>query len=248
MDKVVDPAAGSYYIENLTNALAEKAWEIFKDIEAKGGFVEAIKAGIVQDAIAETASKRAKEVAMRKTTILGTNQYPNLTEKKPVIEKKECDCCKVTGNEIKALPCNRLAEPFEELRMQSENSEKTPKVFLLTYGNLAMRKARSQFSSNFFGLVSYEILDNVGFATPEEGAKAAIDSKADVVVLCSSDDEYPELVAGALPLLKGNFKHIVVAGNPVDNMESFNAQGVTDYINVKTNALESLKKYNADLL
>lgn len=248
LDKVVDPAAGSYYIENLTNALAEKAWEIFKDIEAKGGFVEAIKAGIVQDAIAETASKRAKEVAMRKTTILGTNQYPNLTEKKPVIEKKECDCCKVTGNEIKALPCNRLAEPFEELRMQSENSEKTPKVFLLTYGNLAMRKARSQFSSNFFGLVSYEILDNVGFATPEEGAKAAIDSKADVVVLCSSDDEYPELVAGALPLLKGNFKHIVVAGNPVDNMESFNAQGVTDYINVKTNALESLKKYNADLL
>lgn len=248
LDKVVDPAAGSYYIESLTNALAEKAWEIFKELEEKGGFIAAIKAGLVQDAIAETAAKRAKEVAMRKKTILGTNQYPNLTETKPVLENRECCGCAVTGNEIKPLPANRLAEPFEQLRMESENSEKTPKVFLLTYGNLAMRKARSQFATNFFGLAAYEIIDNVGFATPEEGAKAAVESKADVVVLCSSDDEYAELVAGALPILKGAFKHIVVAGNPVEQMESFNAQGVTDYVNVKTNALESLTNYNKQLL
>jgi methylmalonyl-CoA mutase len=248
LDKVVDPAAGSYYIESLTNALAEKAWEIFKELEEKGGFIAAIKAGLVQDAIAETAAKRAKEVAMRKKTILGTNQYPNLTETKPVLENRECCGCAVTGNEIKPLPANRLAEPFEQLRMESENSEKTPKVFLLTYGNLAMRKARSQFATNFFGLAAYEIIDNVGFATPEEGAKAAVESKADVVVLCSSDDEYAELVAGALPILKGAFKHIVVAGNPVEQMESFNAQGVTDYVNVRTNALESLTNYNKQLL
>ena len=111
-----------------------------------------------------------------------------------------------------------------------------------------MRKARAQFSTNFFGVAAYQILDNAGFATPEEGAKAAVESGADVVVLCSSDDEYPELVSGTLPTLKQHFKHIVVAGNPVDNMESFNAQGVTDYINVKTNALESLIKYNKALL
>ena len=73
-------------------------------------------------------------------------------------------------------------------------------------------------------------------------------SKADIVVLCSSDDEYAELVAGALPILKGAFKHIVVAGNPVEQMESFNAQGVTDYVNVRTNALESLTNYNKQLL
>ncbi|MBO5963903.1 MAG: methylmalonyl-CoA mutase subunit beta, partial [Bacteroidales bacterium] len=111
LDKVVDPAAGSYYIESLTNALAEKAWEIFKELEEKGGFIASIKAGLVQDAIAETAAKRAKEVAMRKKTILGTNQYPNLTETKPVLENRECCGCAVTGNEIKPLPANRLAEP-----------------------------------------------------------------------------------------------------------------------------------------
>ncbi|MEE1093325.1 MAG: methylmalonyl-CoA mutase family protein, partial [Bacteroidales bacterium] len=247
LDKVVDPAAGSYYIESLTNAIAEKAWEMFKEIEDKGGFVEAIKAGLVQDAIAATAAKRAKDVAMRKTTILGTNQYPNLTEKKPEINKP-CCCCGEKANEIKTLPCTRLAEPFEQLRMQTEESGKQPKVFLLTYGNLAMRKARAQFTTNFFGLAAYEIIDNVGFATAEEGAKAAVESKADIVVLCSSDDEYAELVAGALPTLKGAFKHIVVAGNPVEQMESFNAQGVTDYVNVRTNALESLTNYNKQLL
>ncbi|MEE0983913.1 MAG: methylmalonyl-CoA mutase family protein, partial [Bacteroidales bacterium] len=187
------------------------------------------------------------DVAMRKTTILGTNQYPNLTEKKPEINKP-CCCCGEKATEIKTLPCTRLAEPFEQLRMQTEESGKQPKVFLLTYGNLAMRKARAQFTTNFFGLAAYEIIDNVGFATAEEGAKAAVESKADIVVLCSSDDEYAELVAGALPTLKGAFKHIVVAGNPVEQMESFNAQGVTDYVNVRTNALESLTEYNKQLL
>ena len=248
LDKVVDPSAGSYYIENLTNALAEKAWEIFKQIEDKGGFVEAIKAGIVQDAIAQMDAKRAKDVATRKTTILGTNQYPNLTESKPVVEKQECCNCAAKAGEIKTLSCHRLAEPFERLRMQTDNSLRKPKVFLLTYGNLAMRKARAGFATNFFGLASYQIIDNPGFETAEKGAEAAVASKADIVVLCSSDEEYADLVAATLPMLKKSFKHIVVAGNPVEQMESFNAQGVTDYINVKTNALESLTKYNESLL
>ncbi len=248
LDKVADPSAGSYYIENLTNALAEKAWEIFKAVEEKGGFVEAIKSGYVQEQINQIAEKRAKDAAMRKTTILGTNQYPNLSEPKPEVEERHCCCNCQKGGEVPVLPQRRLAEPFEQLRMQSEQSAKTPKVFLLTYGNPAMRKARAQFTANFFGLAAYEIIDNVGFATAQEGAKAALESKADVVVLCSSDEEYTQLVAEALPILRPNFKHIVVAGNPVEQIESFNAQGVTDYINVRTNALDSLRRYNSELL
>ncbi len=248
LDKVADPSAGSYYIENLTNALAEKAWEIFKAVEEKGGFVEAIKSGYVQEQINQIAEKRAKDAAMRKTTILGTNQYPNLSEPKPEVEERHCCCNCQKGGEVPVLPQRRLAEPFEQLRMQSEQSAKTPKVFLLTYGNPAMRKARAQFTANFFGLAAYEIIDNVGFATAQEGAKAALESKADVVVLCSSDEEYTQLVADALPILLPNLKHIVVAGIPVEQIESFNAQGVTDYINVRTNALDSLRRYNSELL
>ncbi len=248
LDKVVDPAAGSYYIEHLTDALASKAWEIFKAVEQMGGFSEALKSGYVQDEIAKTAETRAKNAATRRTSILGTNQYPNLNEKKPELQQHSCCGCHARGGEIKTLPQTRLAEPFEKLRNESECSPKTPKVFLLTYGNLAMRKARAQFATNFFGLVAYKVEEGAGYSSIEEGAKAALASKADIVVLCSSDDEYADLIAGALPLLKGKVKHIVVAGNPVEQMESFNAQGVTDYISVKTNALESLARYNADLL
>ena len=81
LDKIVDPAAGSYYIENLTNDIAKGAWEHFMKVEEAGGYCQALRAGLVQDEVSETARKRDLDIATRKTTILGTNQYPNLLEK-----------------------------------------------------------------------------------------------------------------------------------------------------------------------
>ena len=204
LDKIVDPAAGSYYIENLTNEIAKGAWDHFLKVEQAGGFCQAIRTGLVQDEVMETARKRDLDIAMRKTTILGTNQYPNLLEKMgEKIEKDECHCCGEQGSEVKVLPEYRGAIAFEHLRLQTEKAAHRPKVFLLTYGNLTMRKARSGFATNFFGVAGYEIIDNPGFATPDEGAKAALESGADVVVLCSSDDEYAELTEPVCKILKG---------------------------------------------
>lgn len=247
-DKVVDPSAGSYYIESLTNSIASHAWDIFREIEAKGGFVAAIKEGYIQSEIEKIASQKAKEVATRKTTILGTNQYPNLLEKMADKVTSTCGDNPNSANEIKTLSWNRLSEPFEALRMEVENSGKTPKVFLLTYGNLAMRKARASFATNVFGIAGYKIINNLGFETPEEGAKAALESKAEIVVLCSSDDEYNDLVTGVMPMLKGKINNIIVAGYPAEQIENYKAQGITDFIHVKTNALELLQSYNAKLL
>ncbi len=214
LDKIVDPAAGSYYIENLTNSIAQYAWEHFLAIEDKGGFAAAIKAGYVQDEIAKTAQQRDMDIATRKTTILGTNQYPNLTETmESKIEAKEChSCCQQKGDEVKILPTYRGAETFERLRLATEQSGMKPKVFMLTYGNLAMRRARSGFATNFFGVAGYEIIDNNGFKAVEEGVDAALKANADIVVLCSSDDEYAEITENACKLLKGKEKSIVLAG------------------------------------
>lgn len=247
-DKVVDPSAGSYYIENLTSSIASHAWDIFKQIEDKGGFLKAVKEGYIQDEINKTAQKRSKDVAMRKTTILGTNQYPNQIEEMASKIESVCHGYENPAKEIKTLSCNRLAEPFENLRLEVERASHKPEVFLLTYGNLAMRKARAGFASNFFAVSGYKIIDNAGFDTAEEGAKVALESKAEIVVLCSSDEEYVDLVAGVTPLLKGKVNHIIVAGNPVEQIENFKAQGITDFISVKTNALESLQNYNKLLL
>ncbi len=245
LDKIVDPAAGSYYIENLTNSIAQYAWEQFVAIEEKGGFAQAIEEGYVQDAVAETAQKRDMDIATRKTTILGTNQYPNLTESvKDKIEKQPCGCsCEKSEGPIKTIKAYRGAEPFEQLRLATEQSGKKPKVFLLTYGNLAMRRARSGFASNFFGVAGYEIIDNNGFATAEEGVKAALEAKADIVVLCSSDDEYAEITETACKELKGKVKSIVLAGYPKEMVETYSGYGIDEFIHVKTNVLESLTKF-----
>ena len=252
LDKIVDPAAGSYYIENLTDQIAQGAWQNFLKVEAAGGMCKALRAGLVQDEVEATARKRDMDIALRKTTILGTNQYPNLLEKmgdkvasgKPAA----CCCCCEQGDEVRVLKDYRGAEAFEQLRLQTEHAARRPKVFLLTYGNLTMRKARAGFATNFFGVAGYEIIDNLGFATPEEGAKAALESGADVVVLCSSDDEYAELTEPVCSALKGKVKSLVLAGFPKEMVETYRGYGIDEFIHVKTNALETLQKFQKQLL
>lgn len=80
-DKVIDPAAGSYYIENLTVSIAKQAWELFLAVEEAGGFYAAVKAGTVQAAVNESNKTRHKAVAQRREVLLGTNQFPNFNEK-----------------------------------------------------------------------------------------------------------------------------------------------------------------------
>ena len=245
-DKVVDPAAGSYYIETLTEAIAKQAWAIFLDVEDKGGFFAAIKQGLVQQAITATAEARLKAISSRKEILVGTNQYPNFTETaagKVTLEPHTCKCgCSAEHGQIATLPHVRGAEQFEALRFATERSGKRPKVFMLTIGNLAMRLARAQFSSNFFACAGYEIIDNLGFDTVAEGVQAAEKAGADVLVLCSSDDEYATFAPEAYRLAKGKFL-FVVAGAPAC-MDDLKAQGIEHFIHVRVNVLDTLRRFN----
>jgi len=118
---------------------------------------------------------------------------------------------------------------------------------MLTIGNLAMRLARSQFSSNFFASAGYELIDNLGFNTVEEGVQAAREKDADVVVLCSSDDEYVTYAPEAYNLLKGGKELFVVAGAPAC-MDELKAAGIEHFIHVRSNVLETLQMFNEKLL
>ncbi len=250
-DKVTDPAAGSYYIETLTRELAEQAWKIFLEVEEQGGFFEMVKSGSVQKVVKNTAAKRLKDISSRKEVLLGTNQFPNFTERaeskvenKEVIASNVGGCgCSSTG--VETLEPVRGAKEFEELRFATENSGKTPKVFMLTIGSLAMRLARAQFSSNFFACAGYDIIDNLGFETVAEGVKAALEAKADIVVLCSSDDEYAVFAPEAYDLLNDKAL-LVVAGAPAC-MDELKAKGIGYFISVKSNVLDTLKGFNEKL-
>ena len=249
LDKVVDPSAGSYYVEVLTNSLADVAWKLFLEVEEKGGFSVAVNAGEIQNAVNASNVARKKAVATRREILLGSNQYPNFTEvaADKIQEKGSC-CCGGGGcgeATIPALDFSRGASEFEALRMATEKSGKTPKVFMLTIGNLAMRLARSQFSANFFACAGYKIIDNLGFDTVEAGVEAAVKAGAEIVVLCSSDDEYAEFAPAAYKALAGRAE-FVVAGAPAC-ADDLKAQGIDQFVNVKSNVLETLKAFNAKL-
>ncbi len=250
IDKVVDPAAGSYYIEVLTQSLADAAWKLFLEVEDKGGFAITADRGEVQSAINASNVNRRKMVATRRLSLLGTNQYPNFTETAgSSIESSDCGCgcgCGCETGTVTRLDFSRGSSDFEALRLATEKSGKTPKVFMLTIGNLAMRLARSQFSSNFFACAGYEIIDNLGFETVEEGVKAARDKKADIIVLCSSDDEYVTFAPEAYNLIGGK-ELFVVAGAPAC-MDDLKAAGVEYFIHVKSNVLETLQMFNQKLI
>ena len=238
-DQVVDPAGGSYYVENLTQSIAAEAWKLFLEIEEKGGYTEAYKAGLIVERIKASAAAKDKNIATRRQILLGANQYPNFTE----VAGKEITAESVTRKQAEGnvLVPYRGAMAFEEMRLQVDRSGKEPKAFMLTCGNLGMARARSQFSCNFFACAGIKVIDNTYFKSIEEGAKAALESKAQIVVVCASDDDYAEAAPKVKELLGGK-AILVVAGAPACAPE-LEAQGITNFINVKSNVLETLKFY-----
>ncbi len=247
LDKVVDPAGGSYYVETLTVNIAEQAWKLFLATEEEGGFFALAGEGKIQAAVNESCAKRHTDVARRKEILLGTNQYPNVNELAAgKIEKKAGCCCSGEQKGANALAMKRAATDFEALRLATEASANRPKVFMLTIGNLAMRLARAQFSTNFFGCAGYEIIDNLGFETVEAGVDAALEKGADIVVLCSSDDEYATFAPEAFKYLAGRAE-FVVAGAPAC-AEELKAAGIEHFVHVRCNVLETLQQFNAKLL
>lgn len=255
-NKVVDPAAGSYYIEELTQSIIDAAWKLFKEVEEKGGYTEAFKAGFVQEQVKAVSDKKDKLLAQRRETLLGSNQYPNFLEKageeitKEIVtrdaacccEKKACGCDEPMAEPLHAY---RGAQPFEAMRLATDRSERQPMAFMLTFGNLAMCRARAQFSSNFFAVAGIKVVDNNRFSTIEEGVQAALAAKADIVVACSADDEYLENVPKIAQLI-GDKAIVVVAGDP-ECRPALEEQGIKNFIHVKCNVLDTLKEYQKAL-
>ncbi|HZJ73887.1 MAG TPA: methylmalonyl-CoA mutase family protein [Perlabentimonas sp.] len=250
LDKVADPAAGSYYVETLTQSIITHAWNLFNKVQDMGGYTEAFTKGFIQNEVNAVASKHESNVATRRKTVLGTNQFPNFNEvadqkvvtldtvTKPTVKKAESATCE-------PLNLYRQSQAMEELRFKTDVSGKRPKVFMLTVGNLTFRRARAQFSSNFFACAGFEVVDNIGFKTVDEGVKAALDDNSDIVVICSSDDEYETLATEAFEKINGK-AIFVVAGAPA-SQPALEAKGITNFISVKSNVLETLKGYQKQL-
>lgn len=156
----------------------------------------------------------------------------------------------VSAAEIEPLPSLRLSEDLERLRLRTEQYAKAeggaPTVFLAPLGSPALRSARANFARNFFGVAGFEVIENLRFETPTDAVAAAQEDGADLVVLCSSDAEYPDLApsmreamgAAALNAL------LVIAGNPDEIDGSPPSDG---FVHLGSPLLGTLKEYQRKL-
>ena len=247
-DKVLDPAGGSPYVESLTAQLAEKAYSLFAETEKNGGMTKAVLAGTPQTAVAAAANEKTKLLQQRRMNLVGVNAYANPVEKP--LEKRECCCSKKSGEKkcdcgedvpavvvAPALPQMRAAEPFEKMRNAVWAAPKRPQVFLATMGPVRQHKPRADFSTGFFDVGGFEIVSNPGFKDVSAAAAAAIASTAEVVVICSTDETYPEIVPELAKAIKSAApeKTVVLAGYPADYVEAFKSAGVDEFIHIKAN-------------
>jgi methylmalonyl-CoA mutase len=224
LTQVADPAGGCYYLETLSDALAQQAWQLFQEVEAAGGWSVAIKNGLIIRTLAASLAEQAKAIAFRRLTLLGVNQFPDAGEKEVSVEP-------LPPLESDPFPQIRLAEPFEAIRRRTaEHAKKTgrtPLVLLLKRGELKMKTARANFSLNFFGCAGFNIAESEEY----------LDSNADLIVLCSSDGEYLPLAQEVCAAVK---VPVVVAGNPKDQIAQLQAFGVQGFVHIASNAVEIL--------
>jgi methylmalonyl-CoA mutase len=227
--RVADAAGGSYYIENLTGAIARGAWKQLQQIEAGGGFRKATN--LVAETLAARKAARDEAVATRRRVLTGTNRFAHPVER--------------ALDRIEASPADhapRAAQPFESLRLRTElhaaETGSRPRILLAEIGDPKMRSARSNFVSEFFACAGLAT-DIRQFETPQQIAAA----DADLIVLCSSDPEYLAVATQLLAAMQARGKNTpaLVAGCPAST-EQLCASGITDFIHLRTNPIKLLTK------
>ncbi|RDU35208.1 methylmalonyl-CoA mutase [Neobacillus piezotolerans] len=244
LDKVADPAGGSWYVEELTEQLAEKAWELFVKIDSLGGMHAVLATGWLKKEIGATLDQRMSDAKTRKQSIVGTNVYANLAETaKAIPEQRD-----VWEHGIRGT---RLSIPFEELRLKTaalEKSGQKASVGLICLGSLKESKARADFVEGFVA--------PGGIRAGRSGVVVSLDDAEEFIAetgfprycFCSTDERYKEDGLGILTELKRRHPGILfyLAGQPGEKDEWLEA-GLTDFIHIKSNCHDFLANVIAEM-
>jgi len=234
--RVLDPAGGSWFVEDLTKQLAEHAWRHFQAIEARGGFVDA--RAYVADQIAETAARRADDIAHRRTAVTGVNEYPNLGE--PALPQTDSAAAEPAAGNLQ-----RYAAGFEGLRDRSDvflaRTGSRPKALLLPLGPLAEHNIRTTFASNLLASGGIEAVNpgTIDANGVEEAVSAA--GAPSVAVICGTDARYGTEAAEVVEATRrAGVSHVYLAGPEKAVAETDPEHRPDDFLTAKINAVEAL--------
>ncbi|MEM6495985.1 MAG: methylmalonyl-CoA mutase family protein, partial [Pseudomonadota bacterium] len=253
--RVADPAAGAGAYEAITDELCAAAWLDFQDIEREGGLAESFKAGGMQERIAKVRQHRDKQIATRKIALTGTSEFPNLAETdESVLEIVPNAATSVAAGEHlgKALPSQRLAEPFEIMRDAADaaatRAGSRPAVFLANLGTLADHGGRATWIGNLLAAGGIAAISNDGFTNSADVGNAFGESGATVACICGTDETYGELAEAVASLLKtAGAKSVLLAGKPGDAEAELRAAGVDMFLHVGVDVVAALNELHKTL-
>jgi methylmalonyl-CoA mutase len=242
LDKITDPAGGSWYIEWLTDELIDKSWTLFQAVEEKGGFIEALKNEFIQREIENTQRQRIKDIRKRKKVLVGTNMFPNLKEEVYETEGKNVSAAEKRVKDdrpeqkIKPLKPLRLSEIFEELRgavkKAYDEGRRIPAVYLLHLGEIHQYKARADFAREYFEPAGIEVVYPSAEKNFEAMMKETEDKKISACVICGSDTLYAERAEEAARKIKEQRPdvYLYLAGRPGEMEDRYRSAGIDDFI------------------
>ncbi|SNS21302.1 methylmalonyl-CoA mutase small subunit [Rhodococcoides kyotonense] len=202
LGRVLDPGAGSWYIEQLTDEIASKAWEFTQSIEANGGYASALESGFVAGEIAETKTLRDSDIAHRRTPVTGVNEFPNLAE------------APLPPQPVSTVA--RYGAAFEALRDRSDaylaEHDRRPLIVLAPLGSVAEHNVRTTFAANLLASGGIHT-ENPGPLTVDTIASAVGSSGATVAVVCGTDKRYADEAAAAVGALRAaGIERVLLAG------------------------------------
>ncbi|WP_020180456.1 methylmalonyl-CoA mutase family protein [Methylopila sp. M107] len=240
--RVADPSAGAGAIEDLTDALATRAWALFQEIEGLGGKLAAVKSGDWQKLVAKARDARDRDVATRKTAVVGVSQFPKADEVPAASVAEAPPPPAPTGGDLSVEPLTprRVAEPFEALRAANEAKSPKPAVFLALAGPIARHAARAGFMRNLLEAGGLGVVDGPIGGDAAAAAKAFQSSAASIAVVTGADADYAEEGAALAKALKGAGATVWLAGRPKDGVAELEAAGVSRFVAAGDDALEIL--------
>lgn len=243
LHRVIDPGGGSWYIERLTDQLADEAWAAFQAIEAAGGIVAALRAGTLQEQVNGQWAARENEVAQRVRPITGVSEFPNLDEEQLDRPPLPTPAATAASPTVAALPRRTLADGFERLRRAARAASSVPTVFLATLGPVAAHTARAGWATNFFEAGGIRAVGAGEGSTDGDLVEAYRASGARFAVLCSSNQIYEERAADAATALhQAGAERVYLAGDPGDNRSAYEAGGVDEFVHVGIDVVATLER------
>jgi methylmalonyl-CoA mutase len=245
--RVVDPAGGSHYVERLTDQLARAAWEEFQGIEARGGMLEALRAGAVQEKLVACWQERLDAIAHRRTLITGVSAFPDINEPVPAGALRPEPAAPVRGGTLfPPLVPRRYAEPFERRRARADRHEaatgERPAVFLATLGTPAEHTARAGFAKNLFESAGIRSIPSGDVGPGDDVRTPLVASGARLACICSSHERYAAQASEVATQLAVAGAHVYLAGRPGDDADALRAAGVHEFIHDGIDALDVLTR------